>query len=172
MLKKYVASLADERGVKHTAGSLWVIDCDHAQSVAIGGRTPLPRSGPMTLDRWGGRGDCHQPPSVGRCSDMRMMLRMQIPVEAGTQALRAGRIGPLMQDLMDRVKPEAAYFHVQNGMRGGSLVFDLESPALMPAIVEPLYQELNASVEFIPVMNVEDMQKALSDVQGEQSRGA
>lgn len=103
---------------------------------------------------------------------MRMMLRMQIPVEAGTQALRAGRIGPLMQDLMDRVKPEAAYFHVQNGMRGGSLVFDLESPALMPAIVEPLYQELNASVEFIPVMNVEDMQKALSDVQGEQSRGA
>jgi hypothetical protein len=70
------------------------------------------------------------------------------------------------------VKPEAAYFHVQNGMRGGSLVFDLESPALMPAIMEPLYQELNASVEVIPVMTVEDMQKALSDVQGEQSRGA
>src|SRR3712207_5625583 len=126
----------------------------------------------MTLDRWGSRGDCHQPPHVGRCSDMRVMLRMQLPVEVGTHALRTGRMGSLMQDLMARVKPAVAYFHVQNGMRGGSLVFDLESPALMPAIVEPLYQELNASVEVIPVMNVEDMQKAPSDVQGEQPRGA
>jgi hypothetical protein len=169
MLSKYVASAADERARERRC---WLSLGDLAQSVTLEGRTSLPRSGPMTLDPWGSRGDCHQPPNVGRCSDMRVMLRMQIPVEAGTQALRAGRIGPLMQDLMDRVKPEAAYFHVQNGMRGGSLVFDLESPALMPAIMEPLYQELNASVEVIPVMTVEDMQKALSDVQGEQSRGA
>ena len=96
---------------------------------------------------------------------MRMMLRLQVPAEAGSQAMRAGRIGPLMQDLMKRVQPEAAYFHEQNGMRGASIVFDLASPALMPAIAEPLYQELGATVEFLPVMNMEDMQQALAEVQ-------
>ena len=93
---------------------------------------------------------------------MRMMLRLQVPPEAGSEAMRSGRIGPLMQDLMERVHPEAAYFHEQNGMRGASIVFDLESPALMPAIAEPLYQELGATVEFLPVMNMEDMQQALA----------
>lgn len=79
--------------------------------------------------------------------------------------MRAGRIGPVMQDLMKRVQPEAAYFHEQNGMRGASIIFDLESPASMPAIAEPLYQELGATVEFLPVMNMEDMQQALAEVQ-------
>ena len=79
--------------------------------------------------------------------------------------MRAGRIGPVMQDLMKRVQPEAAYFHEQNGMRGASIIFDLESPAAMPAIAEPLYQELGATVEFLPVMNMEDMQQALAEVQ-------
>ncbi|WP_254920804.1 hypothetical protein [Blastococcus mobilis] len=94
-----------------------------------------------------------------------MMLRLQVPPEAGSEAMRSGRIGQIMQDLMDRLQPEAAYFHEQNGMRGASIVFDLESPALMPAIAEPLYQELGATVEFLPVMNMEDMQRALADVQ-------
>ncbi len=96
---------------------------------------------------------------------MRMMLRLQVPAEAGSQAMRTGRIGPIMQDLMKRVQPEAAYFHEQNGMRGASIIFDLDSPALMPAIAEPLYQELSATVEFLPVMDMEDMQRALGDVQ-------
>ena len=97
---------------------------------------------------------------------MRMMLRLQVPAEAGSQAMRSGRIGQVMQDLVKRVQPEAAYFHGQNGMRGASIIFDLEDPASMPAIAEPLYQELSANVEFLPVMDMEDMQRALADVQG------
>lgn len=103
---------------------------------------------------------------------MRMMLRLQVPVEAGNEAMRSGRIGQIMGDLMERLQPEAAYFHPQNGMRGASIVFDLDDPASMPAIAEPLYQELAAIVEFLPVMDMAAMQKALAGVQGGGPAGA
>ncbi|MGY1679192.1 hypothetical protein [Geodermatophilus sp. SYSU D01176] len=103
---------------------------------------------------------------------MRMMLRLQVPVEAGSEAMRSGRIGQIMGDLMERLRPEAAYFHPQNGMRGASIIFDLDDPVSMPAIAEPLYQELGAIVEFLPVMDMADMQKALAGVQGGQPTGA
>jgi hypothetical protein len=44
------------------------------------------------------------------------------------------------------------------------MVFDLKSPADIPGIVEPFFQELNAAVDVFPVMSPDDLKKGLSSV--------
>ncbi len=97
---------------------------------------------------------------------MRMMLKFQVPVEAGNDLMRSGRLAKVLGDLMEQLKPEAAYFHSdETGQRGGYIVFDLEDPSLIPSIAEPLFQECHASLKFVPVMDLGDLQKALTRLQ-------
>jgi hypothetical protein len=93
---------------------------------------------------------------------MRVLLRYQIPVEAGNEAIRTGKIAQVNEALMARVQPESAYFFSDNGKRTGYIVFDLDDVSQIPVIAEPLFQSLNASVELFPVMNAEDLQKGLA----------
>ena len=104
---------------------------------------------------------------------MRTLLKYQIPVEAGNEAIRNGKIAQINETLMGRIKPEAVYFFTENGLRSGFIVFDLDDPSQIPMIAEPLYQELNASVEFFPVMNADDLQKGLIALMqaGQQAQG-
>jgi hypothetical protein len=46
------------------------------------------------------------------------------------------------------------------------LVLDLPSPDRIPAIVEPLFQGFDANVEIHPAMNLDDLKKAISNMQG------
>jgi len=73
-----------------------------------------------------------------------------------------GASGELARQLMDSTKPEAAYFGTENGRRTGYLVFDMVDSAQIPVIAEPLFQRMDATVEFIPVMNADDLQRGLA----------
>jgi hypothetical protein len=95
---------------------------------------------------------------------MRTLLKFQIAVEAGNEAVRSGKITQVMDPLMSRLQPEAVYFFTENGKRAGFVVFDLGDPSQIPLIAEPLFQELNATVEFFPVMNQDDLQKAMTAI--------
>jgi hypothetical protein len=44
------------------------------------------------------------------------------------------------------------------------MFFNLDDPAMIPVIAEPLFQELQSKVEFIPVMNADDLQRGLANV--------
>jgi hypothetical protein len=48
------------------------------------------------------------------------------------------------------------------------MVFDLKDPSEIPAIAEPFFLNLNAKVEFSPVMNAEDLKKGLESLQSMQ----
>ena len=61
---------------------------------------------------------------------------------------------------------EVAYFTEVNGNRTMVLVLDLPSPDMIPAIAEPLFQGFDANVEIHPAMNLEDLKKANSIMQG------
>ena len=61
-------------------------------------------------------------------------------------------------------KPESAYFGTENGKRTGYLFFDLDDSARIPVIAEPLFQQLGAAVEFIPVMNADELQRGLAEI--------
>jgi hypothetical protein len=96
---------------------------------------------------------------------MRTLLTVKTDVSASNKAVMDGSLARLIQSTMERIKPEAAYFCTQDGNRGCFMVFDLKDPSDIPVIAEPLFQGLNAKLEFIPVMNIEDLQKGLSQLQ-------
>lgn len=95
---------------------------------------------------------------------MRTMLRWTVPAARGNEAIKDGSIGKTIEGLMDQLKPEAAYFMAENGQRAGMLVFDMSDPAQIPQIAEQLFLNLDAEVEFKPVMNADDLKRALEQV--------
>jgi hypothetical protein len=93
---------------------------------------------------------------------MRTMIRFSMPAVAGNRAIADGRLGQIVGQLMEVLRPEAAYFLTQNGKRTGILVCNLESPAQIPAVAEPLFMGLEAEVDFAPVMSIDDLQAGLA----------
>jgi hypothetical protein len=93
---------------------------------------------------------------------MRMMVSVTIPVETGNKAIKDGSLPETIQGLIATLEPEAAYFFANEGKRGGFMVFDLKDPSQIPSIAEPLFQRLNATVEFTPVMSANDLKAGLS----------
>ncbi|QES48385.1 hypothetical protein DEJ50_11670 [Streptomyces venezuelae] len=93
---------------------------------------------------------------------MRVMIRFHVDTPAGNEAIRSGRLPQMMNELMGELKPEAAYFGLHEGVRSGFIVCDLTDSSAMPALLEPLFFELNAEIEVQPVMNAEDLKKGLA----------
>ena len=92
---------------------------------------------------------------------MRTMIRVTVPVEAGNRAFQNGTLQKTIMGLLERFKPEAAYFFPDRGVRTSIFVIDLKDPSDIPVIAEPLFENLNAAVEFLTVMNVDDLKKGL-----------
>jgi hypothetical protein len=90
------------------------------------------------------------------------MARITMQSEQGSRAVRDGTIGKLMQNTVERWKPEAMYFTANDGKRCAYIIFDMADSADMPPFAEPFFSELAADVEISPVMNTEDLQKGLS----------
>jgi hypothetical protein len=91
-----------------------------------------------------------------------MLLRFELGLAATNELNRTGESAEVNRQLMDTTKPEAAYFGTENGRRTGYLVFDMVDSAQIPVIAEPLFQRMGATVEFIPVMNADDLQRGLA----------
>ena len=91
---------------------------------------------------------------------MRFMLKVNIPVEAGNVAAKAGKLGEKIQAIVADMKPEAVYFTDDKGQRTGYLFFELQEAAQIPAICEPWFLAFNAAIEIHPVMVPEDLSKA------------
>lgn len=95
---------------------------------------------------------------------MRTMIKLQVPVEAGNDAIKSGKIAEVLGALMSNLQPEAAYFGAEGGKRTAYIFFDLTDPSRIPVIAEPLFQNFNASVEILPVMNLDELQSGLAEV--------
>jgi hypothetical protein len=93
---------------------------------------------------------------------MRMMLKFTLPVEKGNQAFKDGSLGKTLESIMNKLKPEAAYFGPSDGKRSGMVFFDLADPSQIVEVVEPLFSNLNAAVEIVPVMNADDLRKGIA----------
>ncbi len=95
---------------------------------------------------------------------MRTMLRWTVPVERGNETIKDGSLQQTLEALAQQLNPEAAYFWPEDGERAGLMVFDMADPSEIPQIAEQLFMNLDAAVEFTPVMNAEDLQRALAKV--------
>ena len=97
---------------------------------------------------------------------MRMLMKVKLDTEAGSRAIADASLPQLMQQTLQTLRPEAAYFGPENGIRTAFIVFDLQDPSRLPSITEPLFRTLKATVEMFPVMNQEDLQKGLQQLDG------
>ena len=95
---------------------------------------------------------------------MRTMIRVKMQVEAGNRAFQDGSLAKTLMEAIDRFKPEAAYFYPDQGVRTALMVLDMKDSSEMPAIAEPFFSKLNATVEIVPVMNAEDLKKGLAKI--------
>jgi hypothetical protein len=93
------------------------------------------------------------------------MLRAHLDTQISNEALKDGTLPKIVESMMERLKPEAAYFGPGEGGRTCTFVFDMQDSSMMPPIVEPLFEGLGARVEIQPVMNSEDLRKGLAALQ-------
>src|SRR5438270_11105617 len=91
---------------------------------------------------------------------MRFLLKVNIPVESGNAAARAGKLGATIQSILADLKPEAVYFTDDAGQRAGYIFLDMQDASQIPAIAEPWFLAFNASIEIHPVMVPDDLAKA------------
>jgi hypothetical protein len=94
---------------------------------------------------------------------MRMLLMAQPDVDAGSEAVANGEMAKSIQATIELIKPEATYFAPVRGQRTAIMVFDLNDPADLPKISEPLFR-MGATVEIVPAMNLEDLQRGLTAI--------
>ncbi len=91
---------------------------------------------------------------------MRFLVKVNIPVEAGNQAARAGKLGATIQSILADFKPEAVYFTDDSGQRTAFLFVEMNDASQIPAIAEPWFLGLNASIVIHPVMVPDDLARA------------
>jgi len=94
---------------------------------------------------------------------MRMLLKVQMDVEAANRAIRDGSWGQVMERVMQQIQPEAAYFTAMDGKRTGLIFFDLKEPSQIPSVAEPFFMAVNASIDLSPAMTAEDVQAGLQE---------
>ena len=94
---------------------------------------------------------------------MRMLLKASIPVEKGSEAYQSGALQRTFEAAAAALKPEAMYFFPEDGKRTCVIVFDMEGSWQLPALVEPMFQELGASVHVTPVMTGEDLERGMKE---------
>ena len=94
---------------------------------------------------------------------MRMMMRVSLPVETANEAVLNGSLGLTIQKILADLKPEAAYFAEDNGMRTGFIFFDMTESSQLPGVAEPWFLAFNASLTVRPAMTPQDLGAAAPD---------
>jgi hypothetical protein len=92
---------------------------------------------------------------------VRTLAKFTLDVAAANAAIRSGDLERTLKASLETLKPEAAYFAVENGKRAVYIVFDLKSPSDLPSIAEPWFMTAQATVELTPAMNLDDLKSGL-----------
>ena len=93
---------------------------------------------------------------------MRLMLTFTIPVERGNAAAKDATLGKAIGDLVQATKAETTYCTLIDGQRGGFLIFDATDPAILPRALEPFFAALDAAVDIVPVLTLDDLKRGLA----------
>ncbi|WP_369148248.1 hypothetical protein [Streptomyces sp. R44] len=93
-----------------------------------------------------------------------MLLKVRMDTAASNEAIKQGALLRILEDTLQEVGAESAYFTVEDGCRTCYVFFDLADAAQMPKISRPFFMELGAKVYYVPVMNVEELHQGISAI--------
>jgi hypothetical protein len=91
---------------------------------------------------------------------MKMLLTVEFPHEPFNALVRAGKVGEIIGRILESIKPEAAYFTEQDGMRGGIFLINVQDSFEIPSFAEPFFLNFQANCKFRLVMSPQDLQRA------------
>ena len=97
---------------------------------------------------------------------MRMLMNIRIPHEPFNTLVKEGRVGEIIQRILDDLKPQSIYFTEQGGTRGAVAIIDVDEPSRIPSFSEPFFLYFNADCKFRIAMSPEDLGKAGLDELG------
>jgi len=83
---------------------------------------------------------------------MRFLITAKFDCDEFNESVRDGTAGETIQDILDDLKPEAAYFTEFDGQRTAVLIVDVVKASEIPRYAEPFYLNWDAEVAFHPVM--------------------
>ena len=91
---------------------------------------------------------------------MKMLLMVEFPHEPFNALVRSGKIGEIMNRVLETIKPEATYFTEHDGMRSGIFLIDIEDPSEIPGYAEPFFLNFQANCKLRVVMSAQNLQDA------------
>ena len=91
---------------------------------------------------------------------MKMLMTVDFPLEPFNSLVRSGKVGEIMGQILETIKPETAYFTEQDGKRGGIFIVDVKNPSDVPFFAEPFFLKFEACCKFRILMSPADLQKA------------
>ena len=91
---------------------------------------------------------------------MRMLLNVSMPHEPFNTLVRENKAGKILGRILEELRPEAAYFTEQDGMRGAVLIVNVNDPSRLPSFAEPFFLNFNADCRFRVVMSAEELGRA------------
>jgi hypothetical protein len=75
---------------------------------------------------------------------MRFLIRATIPTEAGNKMVQDPNFLRKLEEYINKVRAEAAYFFEANGNRTASFIVDVQSADQIPVLAEPLFIKMGA----------------------------
>ena len=90
---------------------------------------------------------------------MRVMLKVNMPVEEGDKLAKAGKLEETIMGILAEQKPEAVYFVANNGMRTAILFIIINDSSEITKYCEPWFLATNVFIEMTPVMPPDDLEK-------------
>lgn len=93
---------------------------------------------------------------------MRFLFKISMPVETANRAARDGF--SVIPRILEEQKPEAIYFTTDSGRRTAFMIINMDDESQLPAIAEPWFLALDASIDVQPAMVPEDLGKAEASI--------
>lgn len=91
---------------------------------------------------------------------MKFIVEASFPLEPFNSYVRTGVAGRKVGEVLDSIKPEAAYF-TDNGVgRGVLLIVDLPDMSHVPHVTEPLMLTFDAAVHYRIAISSAELQSA------------
>ena len=92
---------------------------------------------------------------------MKFLVKAIIPVEAGNPMVKDPNFQARMETVMGDIRPEAAYFTIDNGQRTGYFFVNVDNADDMARIADPMWLAWKANVTFLPAFTPEDMEQMM-----------
>ena len=101
---------------------------------------------------------------------MKMLLNVDFPHEPFNSLVRDGKAGEILNQILENLKPECAYFTEQNGTRSAVLIINISDSSEIPTYAEPFFLMFNADCKFRIAMTPDDLGAAGLDELGKKWR--